>query len=267
MKSKKKRIIIAIISVIASVAIVLSGSAIWFNNYSIKTLKTNYNEDSSLDNYFKLIGYLCSARNLEVLNYVADVFDYSNDELAEYGKTVYREEFLEGMDNKTISNSLKCQAIINGLIPCISNDKIDEFKGIVLEYFPKIDADTRLGVFFACYRDGDNKEFFYDNKEMIIDLFNQLAVEETDNIEKAKWLTSISAYYYNLYAYNLQTAMSIDKQRNDILEQEQVSNDFKEKILEQHKSDISDWETIFGTPKQLVKLSKTLSELESEDEE
>ena len=56
MKSKKKRIIIAIISVIASVAIVLIGSAIWFNNYSIKTLKTNYNEDSSLDNYFKLIG-------------------------------------------------------------------------------------------------------------------------------------------------------------------------------------------------------------------
>lgn len=70
MKSKKKRIIIAIISVIASVAIVLIGSAIWFNNYSIKTLKTYYNEYPSLDNYFKLIGYLCSARNLEVLDYV-----------------------------------------------------------------------------------------------------------------------------------------------------------------------------------------------------
>lgn len=80
-------------------------------------------------------------------------------------------------------------------------------------------------------------------------------------------MTSISAYYYNLYAYNLQTAMSIDKQRIDILEQEQVSDDFKKKISDQHESDISDWETIFGTPKQLAKLSKTLSELEAEDEE
>lgn len=266
MKSKKKKIIIAIISVITAVVILFNSSVILLNNYAVKVFKKYYNEEPSLYNYFRLSGCLSSMRNLEALDYVADVFDYSNDELAEYGKTIYSGEDLEGMNTETISNSVKCQAIINGLIPCISKNKIDEFKEIVLEYFPKIDADTRLGVFFACYRDGDHRDFFYDNKEMIIDLFNRLEVEETDNIEKAKWLTSISAYYYNLYVSDLQTAMSIDKQRNDILEQEQVSDDFKEKISEQHKSDISDWETIFGTPKQLIKLSKTSAELEAEDE-
>lgn len=259
MKSKKKKIIIAI-AVLLAITVVFCGLLALTNNALKNKYKKDYSNNPTVNNYFALMTYLCDVRSLESVDYVTKVFDFSNETLAEYGKVIFTEEQISGLSNDEIADMVKTEALIDALIPCIGKDEIDQFKKCVTDYLPKIGSKYRLCVFWACCQSGDDTEFFNKNKDMIIDLLYQFEADETDNIEKAKWLTSISAYYYSLMGNDTQRALSIDEKISMLLEKGEASDELKQELKEQKQSDITYWDFMFCTPKNAKKALKQYSE-------
>ena len=252
MKSKKKKIIIAI-AVLLAIAIAFCGLLALTNNALKNKYKKEYSNNPTVNNYFALMTYLCDVRSLESVDYVPKVFDFSNETLTEYGKIIFTEEQISELNNEEIADLVKTEALVDALIPCITQDEIEQFKKCATDYLPKIDSNYRLCVFWACCQSGDDTEFFNENKELIIDLLYQFEANETDNIEKAKWLTSISAYYYSLMGNDTQSALNIDERISALLEKGQASDEIKQALKEQKQSDITYWDFMFSTPKNAKK--------------
>lgn len=240
MKNKMKKLLPRIIAFILCMVVVVTALFVALFNVVKKTMKSNYQKEPSVINYFDMMEYLSYSFGYDALDYVDNVFDFSDDELAQYANMFFGEERCKDKSVEYLADMMRSLAIARSMQPCILWDNTEMFRENMLKYLPKINAENRVKTLLVCCQYSSDYDFFAKNSDMVIEVFEQLAEEEKNPVEKMKCLITVCAFV----SVDNKKDGSIDGCDNNLVEEigelcksEQVSEEFEKDLTFQYLQD------------------------------
>lgn len=199
--NNKKKCVYSVVILLAILIGIVSGVFLTSSYYDIRIslCEKKYNDSKSDTDLLKLTDVLVQSNDIKYIKYL--------DALLLVPKDLYETELQEMIIEKypdfkfdtEIYNEDCYHALMisYALSLCSNANEVDVFRELFFKYYPQVKFSYHIYVLDTTFTifNTNNNYFMYDNRNMIIEVLNDIYNAEVDAQRKYEYLTTICAFY------------------------------------------------------------------------